>query len=70
MQAIIEIILEIIPRVSGEISSVTCILILAIFKVEAMEVMSFYKVAKGFWLKGGETRITNLTVWENKASGF
>lgn len=55
---------------SVEKSSVTRILILAIFKVEAMEVMSFYKVAKGFRLKGGETRITNLTVWENKTSGI
>lgn len=44
--------------------------ILAIFKVETMEVVSFYKVAKGFRLKGGETRITNLTVRDNKASGI
>lgn len=49
-------------NMSVEKSSVTRILILAIFKIEAMEVMSFYKVAKGFRLKGGETRITNLTV--------
>lgn len=43
-------------------SSVMRILKLAIFKVEAMEVMSFHQVAKGFRLKGGETRIANLTV--------
>lgn len=61
MQKIIET-LEISARVSGENFSATPTLILAVFKVEAMEVMSFYKVAKSFRLKRGETRITDLTV--------
>lgn len=56
--------MEIFACVSGEIVSATPTFILAIFKVEAMEVMSFYEVAKSFRFKWGETRITDLTVSE------
>lgn len=42
--------------------SVMHVLELTIFKVEAMKVMSFHKVAQGFRLKGSQTRITDLPV--------
>lgn len=44
------------------------VLELTIFKVEAMKVMSLYKVAQGFRLKGSQTRITNLPVDKNTES--
>lgn len=43
-------------------TSVMHVLELTIFKVEAMKVMSFHKVAQGFRLKGSQTRVANLPV--------